>query len=163
MAFRLEPPIENGSSPRGVTTSFTSRGFGVAATIDTAVGDPSGRTFFSSVKNHAVGDVGRQFQAVGYDFLLGVLVGITHPDLARGTVDQDFHGTLKRRTLLHEVVVQEAEGTALRKYGSLIADRTVAETEHEVVGDAIAMSDLDQVSIGEDIALQRAQHEKAVD
>ena len=115
------------------------------------------------MKNHAVGDVGRQFQAVGYDFLLGVLVGITHPDLARGTVDQDFHGTLKRRTLLHEVVVQEAEGTALRKYGSLIADRTVPETEHEVVGNAIAVSDLDQVSVGEGVALQRAQHEKAVD
>ena len=115
------------------------------------------------MKNHAVGDVGRQFQAVGYDFLLGVLVGITHPDLARGTVDQDFHGTLKRRTLLHEVVVQEAEVTALRKYGSLIADRTVPETEHEVVGNAIAVSDLDQVSVGEGVALQRAQHEKAVD
>jgi len=37
VALRLEPPIENGSSPWGVIASFTSRGFRVAATIDTFV------------------------------------------------------------------------------------------------------------------------------
>jgi hypothetical protein len=35
--------------------------------------------------------------------------------------------------------------------------------EHQSAGHTIAMSDLDQITIGEGVALQRAEHEKAVD
>jgi hypothetical protein len=42
-------------------------------------------------------------------------------------------------------------------------ERPVLKPEHQSAGHPITMSDLNQITVGKGVALQRAQHEKAVD
>jgi hypothetical protein len=60
------------------------------------------------------------------------------------------------------VVAQDAEGPALRKDNGLVVDRAVLEAKDEPTGDPIAAAELDQVAVGEGLAVQGAQGEAVV-
>src|SRR6516225_2629632 len=85
------------------------------------------------------------------------------PDLPRGTVNRDFEGMLERRALLYDVVAQESEATALREDDGFVVNRAVLEMEHQLAGYPITTCDLDEVTVRQGVALQGAEHEKAMD
>jgi len=105
----------------------------------------------------------RQVEVFGHHLLLAIVAGAVDRDLARGTVDQDFHRMLERRALLHQVVAQEPEVTALGKDGGFVVDRAIPEVEHQSAGYPIATGDLNEITIGEGVSRERAQNQKTVD
>jgi hypothetical protein len=70
---------------------------------------------------------------------------------------------VERRALLHEVVAQESEITALRKDCGFIVDGAVLKSEHQMAGHSIALGYLDRVTVGEGFTLYCAKQQKAVD
>ena len=69
----------------------------------------------------------------------------------------------KGRAALNEVITHEPEGPALREHDRLVVERAVAESKDEAAVDPLAANDLRQVAVGEELAVERAQREKAVD
>jgi hypothetical protein len=61
------------------------------------------------------------------------------------------------------VIAYQSESTALRKYSSFLANRTVLKTIDEMCGHAIATSDLSEVTFGYSVADQIPQYKKTVD
>jgi hypothetical protein len=57
----------------------------------------------------------------------------------------------------------ETEVAMLGIDGRLVADRAVLEVEYQPCGDALAMRDLDEITIGESFSRRRAQHKKTMD
>jgi hypothetical protein len=69
---------------------------------------------------------------------------------------------LEGGAFLDQVVTDELKVAALRKYSGFVMYRAVFEVEDQMVGDAITVSDLNQVTVREQLALQIAQDEKAM-
>jgi hypothetical protein len=65
--------------------------------------------------------------------------------------------------LLHQVITEESEATTLRIDSGFVVYRAVLETELQLARHPVTTGDLGQVAVGEDVALQRAEYEKAVD
>ena len=74
---------------------------------------------------------------------------MTNGDLPGRSVDGKIHLCLEGRTLLHEMVTEQAEAAALGIYGRFVVQRTVFEAVHELGGYSITARDLGEVSIGE--------------
>src|ERR1039457_4405440 len=66
-------------------------------------------------RNDAIGQVWRQCQAFGRYFVFTFIVSVANRDQTGGTVDRDIHWAFECRALLHQVIGQQAEMTALRK------------------------------------------------
>ncbi|HET9322033.1 MAG TPA: hypothetical protein VFO27_19720, partial [Bryobacteraceae bacterium] len=79
-----------------------------------------------------------------------------------GGIESHVGGTLERGALLDKVIRDELECAALRKDRRFLMDRAVFESEEKVRGYATAMGHLSQVTGGKALAIQCAQHEKAV-
>jgi len=52
------------------------------------------------------------------------------------------------RPLLHEMIADKAEGLFLLKDGRLLAERAVAKSKRQAIGDAISFGSLIQVATG---------------
>ena len=99
---------------------------------------------------------------VGYSFFFAV-VSVMHDDLSRGAIESHVGWALERGALLHKVISQEPECPALRKGSGFLKERAVLESEDKVRGHAITMGHLGRVTCGENVAIQCAQHEKAME
>src|SRR5262249_49718989 len=64
---------------------------------------------------------------------------------------------------LHEVVADQAESAILREHRRLVVERAVAELEDQPCRDAAGARKLNQVPVGENLALLRAQRQEPVD
>jgi hypothetical protein len=83
--------------------------------------------------------------------------------LAAGNVDREIHRLREGRTFLDVVVGNELEVTALREDRGFIIDRAILETEEQAGCNPIAADRLEEVTHCKQVALFRAQGEKAVD
>src|SRR5207237_8495683 len=110
----------------------------------------------------AVGDVWRQLQPLGNDFLFALVLGVTNLNLACRSVDRGVHRLLERRTSQNKVVSQESEFAALREDGRVLIDRTIFETKYQMGGYAIAPCVLRHLTIGEGLAFKVPDQKKAM-
>ena len=95
-------------------------------------------------------------------FLFAIVVGVANCNLPSGARNRQIAGVLERRPLLHHVIGDEPEVAALRKNGGFLLPRTVFEAEVELSCDLVAASHLGQVAGSDRDAIQRAEHQKAV-
>jgi hypothetical protein len=72
-------------------------------------------------------------------------------------------GCRERRTLLQEMIAQKSKAAALREDGSFLMNRAILKVEYQMGGHAITASNLNQITLGYGIAIERPQHQKAVD
>lgn len=70
---------------------------------------------------------------------------------------------MERWAFLDEMGAEETEVAMLGIDGRLVADRAVLEVEYQPCGDALAIRDLDEITIGESFSRRRAQHKKTMD
>jgi len=94
--------------------------------------------------------------------ILAIVTGGMDRDPACGRVDRNLHWMLECGTLLYQAVAQEPEVTALGEDSSLVVERAILEVKHQPAGHPIATGDLDQVTIGESVTRQCAQHQKTM-
>ena len=98
----------------------------------------------------------------GEGFFLAVVFGVVHRQLPGDAVEGNFHRMLKGRTLLQQVIAQNAKCAALRKYDGFFVYGSIFEVKDQSAGDAIAANLLHNVTIGEQFAVQRAKCQKPV-
>src|SRR5438128_1337940 len=60
------------------------------------------------------------------------------------------------------MVAQKPEAAVLRKYGFVVIERAIFETEDEMAGDAIPLCNLCHLTVGEVLACKGTQREKAM-
>ena len=125
------PAIDRESFPATDTSSFTSRGFGVAATSDNVSGTAPGRTFFSSIGIMPLATSGGSVRCSRSTLLFLALLPIADGDHARAGVDGHLERALEGGAPLDGVIADEPEVTVLREDGGLVADGSVREPEHE--------------------------------
>ncbi len=65
---------------------------------------------------------------------------------------------LKDRTLLNEMVFQQAKFMGLRKDGCLVVQGTVLEVKYQMVRNDIAVGVLGEIALGQSLAVECAQH-----
>jgi hypothetical protein len=58
--------------------------------------------------------------------------------------------------------LEQAKGSMLRKDGGIVVERSIFEVKYEATGHDVAVYVLDQVTVGDDLALQCAQGEKTM-
>ena len=90
---------------------------------------------FNDEGNHAVGEIGRQFQMVSPELTLAIFSCGSSEDLAGTSVDEDLSGMRKERPLLNMVVGDELEGVVLSVDGGFIVNRAIFEGEDCFCGD----------------------------
>jgi hypothetical protein len=122
-----------------------------------------GRDVLHQRENEAVGDVQRQVQMLGQELVLSIFVRVSNPNFLLFHVNLDVDGMQKGRSLLNEMVVNQAEVSARRVDDRLVMQRAVLEVKHEPTRHSITPSELDQLTISEQAPLERAQGKKAVD
>jgi hypothetical protein len=69
---------------------------------------------------------------------------------------------LEGRPVLNQVFTDKAERTALRKNGGVVVKRSVLEMKDQPTRDTITLRILDQITVSNGFAVQRAQREKSV-
>jgi hypothetical protein len=145
-----------------VIASLTSLGFGVVATIEDRCWGCGRLDILQQRRYHSVGDIGGQVHSLTYFLLLPVIICVPNRDLAWGNVNRRFERTSERRAFLDEVVFDDLEFVALRKFGRFLVNGTVLEAKYKFGGYAIARRILNKVTSREGLPLKRLQHDKAV-
>jgi len=69
---------------------------------------------------------------------------------------------LERGAFLNDTVAPKSKRAALREYGRLLIERTVFEAKDQMTRYAIAICDLCELTVSEELAFAGAQGEKAV-
>jgi hypothetical protein len=67
----------------------------------------------------------------------------------------------KRRPFLHEAIADQPELAVLGVDRRLVVDRTILEVKDQLSGHAITATGLEQLAVGEDNAVERAEGEEA--
>src|SRR5215471_10598875 len=111
-------------------------------------------------QHQTVGEVWRQIHSVATDLGFPVLVSGAYLDLPRRNVNPDFHGMLKRRPLLQQVITQEAELATLRKDAGLFVERTILEVVSQLVVYSIRFDQLNEITVSQNLALQSADYQE---
>jgi hypothetical protein len=63
-------------------------------------------------------------------------------DLSLGSVDLSFHRGAKCGALLDQIIGQKMKNAVLGENGRIVVARPILKSDHEVVGDAVALDAL---------------------
>ena len=98
---------------------------------------------------------------LGFDFFFAVAAKRAGGDLAVG-FDEEVDGVFEEGAFLDVVVGDETEGAGLGVGGGFVVEGAVFEVENDLKRDALAVGDLDEVAVAEDLAAGGADDEEAV-
>src|SRR5258708_1376217 len=94
--------------------------------------------------------------------LLFSVFTVMNSHLFFGGIDGEIQGVRKRGAFLHQMVFQEPELGALRKDNGLRGFGTILEMKNEMARYVSAMRGLEEVSIGQNLAVECPKREEAV-